>query len=142
MDFLDVEAPSSINQYASALAVNRSFILSVTRFFRAKFHVERGTRLRQSSIVVNHKILTQVDQRRPEGEAPRPEGEAPRPEGEAPRPEGEAPIPEAGEARDQRVPKGQTPIARANPASFFIGFNVMVFLYSRSEFESPGPVGT
>ena len=63
MDFLDVEAPSSINQYASALAVNRSFILSVTRFFRAKFHVERGTRLRQSSIVVNHKILTQVDQR-------------------------------------------------------------------------------
>ena len=56
MDFLDVEAPSSINQYASALAVNRSFILSVTRFFRAKFHVERVTRLRQSSIVVNHKI--------------------------------------------------------------------------------------
>ena len=58
------------------------------------------------------------------------------------RPEGEAPIPEAGEARDQRRAKPVTPIARAKPASFFIGFNVMVFLYSRSEFESPGPVGT
>ena len=38
------------------------------------------------------------------------------------RPEGEAPIPEAGEARDQRVPKGQTPTrgacARGSPDGY------------------------